>query len=173
MAGWWIMFAQLSVGFPLRAAALGGPRTVTLAVIVNAIFGLAAMPLVARALRHHRPGAALRIGLGLGAAGFTITGLVPDVPALLVGVAVYSIGETFVLVAKDIAVADRAGAGRVAGYFGLASLPWLLGGTAGNYLGAAVLDSTTRSVSWIALGALGAILSLVIAPLVPASDPSG
>jgi len=52
------MFAQLSVGFPLRAAAVGGPRTVTLAVIVNAAFGLGAMPWSATRFADASPGQA-------------------------------------------------------------------------------------------------------------------
>jgi len=77
MTGWWVMFAQLSVGFPLRAAAVGGPRTVTLAVIVNAAFGLGAMPLVGYTLRRCKPGSGLRIGLALAAVGFALTGNSP------------------------------------------------------------------------------------------------
>ncbi len=171
MTGWWVMFAQLSVGFPLRAAAVGGPRTVTLAVIVNAAFGLGAMPLVGYTIRRCTPGSGLRIGLALAAVGFALTGIVPDVVALLVGVAVYSVGETFVLVAKDVVVAERATPSRVAGYFGLASLPWLLGGTAGNYFGAALLGTNTVDAGWIALAAFGATLALVITRLIPGAGP--
>ncbi len=75
------------------------------------------------------------------------------------------------MVAKDVVVAERATPGRVAGYFGLASLPWLLGGTAGNYFGAALLGTNTVHAGWIALAAFGATLALVITRLVPAAGP--
>ncbi len=80
-------------------------------------------------------------------------------------------GETFVLVAKDVVVAERATPSRVAGYFGLASLAWLLGGTAGNYIGAALLGTNTVDAGWIALAAFGATLALVITRLIPAAGP--
>lgn len=127
---WYVLFAQLTVGFPLRAAAVGTSATITAIFLVNAVLGLASVPLANHLLHRHGAARGLRAGLLLAAAGFTITGTSPTVFAVIAGMAVYSIGETLVLIARDTTIASYARHGRPAAYFGLASLPWLLGGWA-------------------------------------------
>jgi MFS transporter, DHA1 family, multidrug resistance protein len=168
---WWFAFAQLTAGLPLRGDSLGGSQLASIVAGVNGLTGAASLLLVRTVLPRSNPANTAALGLLLVGAGFAVTAI-PHPTGLLTGVAVYSLGETFTLVSLDVVTVTHAGPARAGAYFGLAYLPWLIGGTMGNYTGAAVLGSSATT-PWLAIAGLTSVAAFVLRAAVPAARHAG
>ena len=69
-------------------------------------------------------------------------------------VAVFSIAETLIMPAIDTYISKIAPPGREANYFGIANIPWIIGATIGNMVGAHLLESSNPTTPWILMSVL-------------------
>ena len=97
--------------------------------------------------------------LGLGAVGF-----VSGTAALLVAVAVFSVGVVLVRPNEQTVAAGLANPAALGSYFGVASLSLAIGGGAGNYAGGLLYDLGRELgqpvLPWLVFAAVGLVSAL-------------
>ncbi len=156
----WILYAQLTLSLPLIAYRLGHMQAAVSALfVVNGLSGAVLMIWLRRAFATQRPLALVRAGLLLVGVGRALVPVVPAMAWLLACVVVYTLGETLVFPASDMAVAaySESAPADAGAFFGLFSLSWALGGTVGNYLGAWLMARGGPVWPWLIYGGIAAL----------------
>ena len=156
-----ILFAQLQVSLPLEALRRGHSNSLVSAVfLVNGIAGLLLMLGLARIFRQQHPLRLVRYGVFCTGLGFALIALSSAPFWLLVCVAIYTLGETLVLPAQDMLVAEFSAenAHRDSGaFFGIFMVTGAIGGTIGNYLGTTLMQEGGTIFPWVIYGAIGVV----------------
>ena len=147
---WWVVYSQLFVSFPVRAAQLGGGEEwASVLFIANGLAGLTVIFFVMRLLRRVQPAKLLVAGFLIAAVGFGAVPLLPSVWGLVVCVVIYSVAETFMLPSGEVQVAAYAGEGNGASFFGVYAGAWAAGGSIGNYLGSWLIFQESGATPWL------------------------
>lgn len=151
----WAVLAQLFAAFPLLAARFGGtPAWANSILFVNGLTGIAALALVGAWIARGRVLLVLYIGLGLAFATIAGTAIVPTLAGLLLIVALFSVGESFVMVASDVLTAQHADGHSTALYFGCLNASVGVGAALGGYAGS-VASGAGSGTGLVVLGACG------------------
>ena len=155
---WWIVYSQLFISFPVRAAQLGGGQEwASTLFIANGLIGLVVIFLVMRLLRHVQPAKLLIWGFLIAALGFAAVPLLPSVWWLIVCVVIYTVAETLMLPSGEVQVAAYAGEESGASFFGVYEGAWAAGGSIGNYLGSWLILQESGAAPWL----IFAVIALV------------
>lgn len=144
MVLFWIDFSQLTVSIPLRAFHVTDSQSLVGTInITNGIVGMVTAFLVKNLFDR----VALKLWLALGflvqAIAFFLIPLSRSVVWMLFCVLVYTIGETVILPASDLAITEFAKSGETGLYFGVSQLSWAIGGSIGNFLGVTVAQKSS------------------------------
>jgi len=147
---WWLVYAQLFVSFPLRAAQLSSNEASSSTLfIVNGVTGLMVIWGVMWLGNHVQSQHLIRSAYLIAMLAYAAVPLVSALWWLLVCVAVYTVAETLMLPSLEIAVAEYADGDASATYFGVFDVSWALGGSLGNYLGSFLILSEFTAVPWL------------------------
>ncbi len=185
--GYWFMWVQLTISLPLKAEALSGDKgSVGLIYLVNSLVTIALqVPIVSGLERRLRPMPALAFGVALMASGLASIALAQALPAMLVSVSIFALGNLIALANQNTVVAHLARPEARGSYFGVSAMALAVGGGLGNFLGSALYgESVARgapALPWLVIGGvgLGAALGLwlldrlVISRLSQAAADSG
>ena len=162
---WWFLFSQLYVLLPLafskRVSSEGGELVIYL---VNGVVGVFLTLLLLKKLSSASPLKLMVFGHLILACAYLIPIINNSVSVFLLMVLVFSVGETLVMPAIDNFIAKIAPAGREANYFGIANLPWIIGGAAGNMVGGTLYEFADGLTPWIFMSVIavsGALMSLL------------
>jgi len=151
---WWVVYAQLFVSFPLRAAELGGDAAAASAVfLANGATGLVVIWGVMWLGSRVRPFRIIRGGYLVAALAMAAVPLLPELWWLLVCVCLYTVAETMMLPSMEIAVAEHTDAETNATYYGVFGASWAVGGSLGNYLGSWLILGGAQMAPWLVYGA--------------------
>ena len=153
VAGGWVLFSQLYLVVPLRAADVL-PSTVGIGSVYSVaavVMVVTMLPLAGAADRWLRPETALALGtLGLGA-GLLLLGVWPSVSGLVAGVVVFTLGQALFQPIMNSTVSSFAREDSIASYFGVHGLALALGGILGGVGGGLLYGVAERGTSlWLA-----------------------
>lgn len=155
----WAVFAQLFAAFPLLAARLGdAPAWANSILVINGLAGIVALACLGPWVARDRTLRILGIGLLLAFASIAGTAMVGELWVLLAFVAVFSVGESFVMLAGQILTARHAEGRSATAYFGAFKASAGVGAGLGAYVGV-ITAGDEGGTGFITLGAIG-ILSL-------------
>lgn len=140
LMGYWFMWVQLTISLPLAARALAGTAdAVSWLYALNAGMSvLLQYPIVRLAERWLRPLPVLMLGIVLMALGLGSVACASTIGALLVSVALFSLGALLAAPGQQTVAADLANPAALGSYFGVSALALALGGGIGNYAGGAL-----------------------------------
>nr|WP_246351496.1 MFS transporter [Deinobacterium chartae] len=163
LTGYWFMWVQLSLSFPLAAKELSGAASaVSLVFAVNS--GLALLlqvPVTRVAERFLRPLQSLCLGMLLMSAGLGGVALSHSLAALVACVVLFSLGALLASPSQQTLTADLAKPEAMGAFFGVAALSLAVGGSLGNYAGGALHDLGSRSglpaLPWLASALIGVV----------------
>ncbi|MFO7289382.1 MAG: MFS transporter [Bacillota bacterium] len=158
MSLYWIMYAQLTMAFPLQMFHLTrDSRWSGLIILTNGLFALLFMFLVRRRLEQTGSLERIRIGFAITAAGLAAVPLQASTAAwVILCVLLFTIGETFALPGMDIAVAEFSRSRDTAAHYGVFELSFALGGSLGSYMGAVWMERWGETAwPWILLSLPG------------------
>lgn len=152
LLGFWFMWVQQSISFPLAAQAVGGGAdTVGLIYAVNAGMSiLLQYPLLRLAARRLQPLSILVIGVAIMSVGMGTIALAGNVAALLLCVVLYSAGALLASPSQQTVAANLANPASFGSYFGVNSLALAIGGGLGN-LSAGILYDVGKAIAFPAL----------------------
>jgi DHA1 family multidrug resistance protein-like MFS transporter len=151
VAGLWFLLSQLYLLVPFRAAqVLPGPAATGLLYSGAAVLMvLVTIPLTGAVSARLTAGRTLAVGtLALGV-GIAVMGAGGTVAGLVVGLAVFTLGQVVTLPTMSAVVASRAPDGAVASYFGVQGVAHAIGATIGS-AGGGVLYAYAVSGGWAA-----------------------
>jgi len=161
LMGYWFMWVQLSISLPLKAEALSGLKS-SLGDLytVNALVTIVLqVPIVRWIERRFRPMPALTIGVAIMALGLGCIGVAPDLPIMLVCIAVFSVGNLIALTNQNTVIANLARPEARGSYFGVSAMGLAMGGSLGNVLGSALYGESVRlatpAMPWLAIMFVG------------------
>lgn len=155
---WWFLFSQLYVLLPLAfSKKINGEGNELSIYLINGVVGILLTLLLLRKINSHSPIKIMVVGHLVLAFSYIIPIVSSSMLSFLIMVVVFSIAETLIMPSIDTFVAQIAPSGREANYFGIANIPWIIGATAGNISGAALLESSNPSTPWIVLSTLAII----------------
>jgi len=133
----WIMFAQLNISFPLKAYALTNNKELVSSIfIANGVTGLLFMFFLRGLFIKLNPIILVKIGVLIMGTAIAMIPFVPSIYWLLCCVCLYTLGETMVLPAGEMAVAQFSTNKPAGLFFGMFQTSWAIGGSIGNYFGA-------------------------------------
>ena len=159
--GYWFMWVQLTISLPLKAEALSGDKgSVGVLYLVNSLITIVLqVPLVRWVERRFEPMAALVCGVAVMALGIGSIALAATFPAMLVSIAVFSLGNLIALANQNTVVASLAQPEARGSYFGVSAVALAFGGGLGNFLGSVLYgESVAReapALPWLAICAVG------------------
>jgi DHA1 family multidrug resistance protein-like MFS transporter len=156
LMGYWFMWVQLSISLPLIAVAVGGTSdAVSWVYMLNAGMSvLLQYPLLRLAERWLRPLPILIVGVLLMAAGLGSVALVRAAPALLLCVALFSVGALLASPSQQTVTAAFANPAAFGSYFGVNALALALGGGLGGK------DLGLPALPWLIVCAAGLVAGL-------------
>ena len=163
LMGYWFMWVQLSLSVPLKATALSGDEgSVGIVYAVNTVITVALqVPLIRFLRKRLQPLPALVIGLGIMSLAMSSIAATQTFFALLVCIAVFSIGNLISTANQSTVIAGMALPEARGSYFGMSALALALGGSAGNLIGSALYGASTANdtpaVPWLIIGGVGAL----------------
>jgi MFS transporter, DHA1 family, multidrug resistance protein len=163
LMGYWFMWVQLTLSVPLKATALSGDESsVGVIYAVNAVITIALqVPLIQFLGERLRPLPALVIGLGIMSLAMGSIAVTQTFLALLVCIAVFSIGNLIATANQSTVIAGMAQPDARGSYFGVSAIALAVGGSAGNLIGSALYGASTTNghpaVPWIIIGGVGAL----------------
>lgn len=163
LMGYWFMWVQLTLSVPLKATALSGDEgSVGVVYAVNAILTIALqVPLIRFLEKRARPLPALVIGLGIMSLAMGSIALTQTFAALLLCIAVFSIGNLISTANQSTVIAGMAQPEARGSYFGVSAIALAVGGSLGNLIGSALYGASTTNgmpaVPWLIIGGVGAI----------------
>lgn len=151
----WAVFAQLFAAFPLLAASLGDePAWANAILIVNGLAGIVALACLGPWIESDRTLRILCLGLVLAFATIAGTAMVNELWVLLAIVAIFSIGESFVMLAGHILTARHAEGRSATAYFGAFKASAGVGAALGAYVGVVSAD-VQGGTGFLVLGTIG------------------
>ena len=159
--GYWFMWVQLTISLPLKAEALtGGTSSVGLIFLVNALITIFLQYPIVRWLEHRLiPMVALGLGVAVMALGLGSLALVQAFPAMLISIAIFSIGNLVALANQSTVIAHLARPEARGSYFGVSAVALALGGGLGNFLGSVLYGASIAqgapALPWLVMGAVG------------------
>lgn len=154
----WAVFAQLFAAFPLLAARFGNaPAWANSILVVNGLAGVAALACLGPLVARGQTLLVLIFGLILSFASIAGAASVGGLWGLLLIVALFSVGESCVMLAGQIFTARHAEGRSATVYFGAFKASAGVGAGIGSYLG--VLTTDGHAGGFLVLAAIG-ILSL-------------
>jgi DHA1 family multidrug resistance protein-like MFS transporter len=161
LMGYWFMWVQLTISLPLKAEALSGDKgSVGVIYLVNSLVTIFLQyPLIRWLERRLDPRPALVLGVAVMAAGVGSIALVQTFPAMLVSIAVFSIGNLIALANQNTVIAYLAHPDARGSYFGVSALALAFGGGLGNFLGSLLYGASTTwetpAMPWAVIGSVG------------------
>ena len=135
----------------------------TIAALVGVLVQL---PLVAYLSRHLKTYTIMAITAAVYTAGLTVMGFAPSILWLYIGSAIFALGGAVYMPVKSATVAEFAGRGKVAGYYGFQGLVGALINVAANVIGGALYDVARGRTGlvfylpWIAFAGVGIAVTL-------------
>ncbi|WP_227421949.1 MFS transporter [Pacificispira spongiicola] len=155
---WWIVYAQLFVGFPVMAVQITGQESAAnLVFITNGATGLIFVAVSLFAFRWISAPAMTTLSYMLLVSAYLMPLLGSGLVWFLAVVFVYTIAETLILPSLETITAALAPDGSQSTYFGALGLVWGVGSAVGSYVGSwLVLDVRTSSVIWVIYAAIAA-----------------
>ncbi|BDU74689.1 MFS transporter [Mesoterricola silvestris] len=168
MSLFFMVFAQLYYSFPIEFFRRGHSESMAASIFVlNGTIGLTAMFVLRGVMERHAPLALVRWGALLVAAGMAMVPLGASLPWMLFCVALFSLGETLVLPASDMHIAETAWVHAKGTYFGAFEISMAMGGTLGNFAGTALMANSSRTyLPWSVYAGLGLLLAVVLSWLI-------
>lgn len=166
LMGYWFMWVQLTLSVPLKATALSGDESsVGIIYAVNAAITIALqVPLIRFLGQRLQPMPALVIGLGIMSLAMGSIALTPTFAALLVCIAIFSIGNLIATANQSTVIAGMAQPDARGSYFGMSAIALAVGGGLGNLIGSALYGASTTNghpaVPWLIIGSVGALSTL-------------
>ncbi|MFC4767712.1 MDR family MFS transporter [Effusibacillus consociatus] len=179
----WALYAQFTFSIPLRATEiLPNPKSVGLLWSITSIMIIFLQAPITRytSVRWH-PLLILASGTVLMGAGLGSVMWATQFSHLVLSIAVFTLGEMFVMPTVDTVVSQLAKPQLIGTYFGIASLVWGMGEALGN-MGGGQLMGFARSwdaptLPWAVFAVTGAVLGFILVGLrkwphlsVPLSD---
>ena len=152
---WWFLFSQLYVLLPLAFSKKTSSEGDELIIyLVNGLVRISLTLLLLRRIKGFSPLALIIVGHCVLTASYLIPLTNSSTAFFLIMVAVFSIAETLIMPAIDTYISKIAPPGREANYFGIANIPWIIGATIGNMVGAHLLESSNPTTPWILMSVL-------------------
>ncbi|RBH58879.1 MULTISPECIES: MFS transporter [Pseudomonas] len=154
----WAVYTQIYVFIPLTfAQGASGYNGVRPFYIANALFGVLTALLGMRWFQRARWQSLMSIGHLALLACFALAALIflgewnsQQSLLILVGIAlVFTFGESLILPASNIALAELTTESNAGSYFGASAVSWAIGGALGNYLGSMGARWTPISMGWL------------------------
>lgn len=164
MASFWVLFTQLSVAFPLAAAAIGGEAAAGHVWLTNGASCFVAMFALRPLFRRLHPRMLIRLGLLVMASGMALMPFGPPSLAWTLGcVVICAIGETMILPAVDLMLGEYSDRSGLRGsYYGVYELSFALGGAIGSFLGSTLILAHNGPHLWAILAAIGVLGALTL-----------
>ncbi len=150
VGGGWVLFAQLYLAVPLRAADVL-PGTVGLGAVYSVaaiVLVVTMLPLTGAADRRLRPEVAIGLGTVALGGGLFVLGVWESLTGLVVGVVIFTLGQTLFQPIMNSTVSSFAPEGSMASYFGVHGLALAAGGVLGGLGGGALYGLAERAGSW-------------------------
>jgi len=154
----WTVYTQIYVFIPLTfAQGVSGYNGVRPFYIANALFGVLTALLGMRWFQRTRWQSLMSIGHLALLACFALAALIflrewnsQQSLVILVAIAlVFTFGESLILPASNIALAELTTESNAGSYFGASAVSWAIGGALGNYLGSMGARWTPISMGWL------------------------
>lgn len=160
----WFMYAQLTVSLPLRMLSITNNESfVSLVITTNALTGLLLMFFLKKFYEKHRSIDIVKVGVLMMGASLIMVSLYKNPIWMVLSVIVFTIGETLVLPASDITVAEFSKSQFTASYFGFFQLSFAIGSVLGSYSGAWFMDKMKDNMlPWLLFGLAGLIGSFLL-----------
>ncbi|HLF25761.1 MAG TPA: MFS transporter [Anaerolineae bacterium] len=161
LMGYWFMWVQLTISLPLKGEALSGDKSsLGLIYLVNALITICLQIPIVRWFEHRlSPMLAMTLGMTVMAVGLGSIAVAPAFPAMLVSVAVFSVGNLIALTNQNAVIASLARPEARGSYFGVSAVGLAFGGGLGNFLGSVLYgESLARGLPmlpWLIIGAVG------------------
>lgn len=161
MMGFWFMWVQLSIAFPLEMKALtGDSSSVAMLYTVNAVIAIVLqVPVIRLAQRFLEPLPALILGMVLMAAGLGSVVWVDSVWQLYTSMFFYSLGTVLVVPNAQTVAANMTNPAARGAYFGVNSLALAIGGGIGQIAGGSMVDLASEmqlpALPWVVSATVG------------------
>ncbi|HWV22739.1 MAG TPA: MFS transporter [Thermomicrobiales bacterium] len=165
LAGYWFATTQFGLTILLAATDVAGTDSaVSWIYLVQASITVGLGYFLPRWLeRWMTPLQLIIAGTAMIAAGLLAVGLAGNIIAILVAVAVFSLGAVLARPGQETVTANLADPAARGTYFGVAALSLAVGGGLGNYLGGVIYDfgtATTPVLPWVVYAAVAAATAL-------------
>ncbi|MDP9355689.1 MAG: MFS transporter [Chloroflexota bacterium] len=163
LMGYYFMWAQLVISFPLAATEIAGtPDAVSWVYGLNAGMAIVLQyPLLRLAERWLRPLPILILGIGIMALGLAGVALTSTIAGLLLCVAAFSIGSLLASPSQQTVTASLANPAALGSYFGVGALSIAIGGGLGNYAGGLLYGFGERmeapALPWLVFSFVGIV----------------
>lgn len=157
---WWFMLQQLFAAFPLHFENLAGEQSVPFLFAVNALVGIAFMPISMLVMEKISPAVSMVLCYGLLAVLYAAMPFIHGASAFLGFIVLFSMLEIVITPAIEVCATKLADKGSEAAYLGIVSLCWAIGGGAGYYAGTPVMADSPQAY-WILMA--GTALAGIIA----------
>ncbi|VWB49856.1 MFS transporter [Burkholderia lata] len=154
----WTVYTQIYVFIPLTFSnGASGYNGVRPFYITNALVGIATASLGMGWFQRTTWRSMMTIGHAAMCCCFAIAALLFDQGwgagaslVILIAVAiVFTFGESLILPASNIALADLTTDGNAGSYFGASAISWAIGGMLGNFIGSAAAGWTVHTLGWV------------------------
>lgn len=161
MMGFWFMWVQLSIAFPLEMKALtGDSSSVAMLYTVNAVIAIVLqVPVIRLAQRFLEPLPALILGMVLMAIGLGSVVWVDNVWQLYTSMFFYSLGTVLVVPNAQTVAANMTNPAARGAYFGVNSLALAIGGGIGQIAGGSMVDLASEmqlpALPWVVSATVG------------------
>ncbi|WP_078544486.1 MFS transporter [Litchfieldia alkalitelluris] len=162
----WILYAQLSLALPLRAAAiLPEPKNVALIWTINSFIVILSQTLITKKIidRVH-PLTALSIGVLFISGGIASLFFATSFSLLVMSGAIFVLGEMLILPTIDSTISQLSTSQLIGVFFALSNVVSGLGEAGGKSIGGRLLglNGGESSIPWMVYGISGVILFLIV-----------
>ncbi|MCZ8214773.1 MAG: MFS transporter, partial [Cyclobacteriaceae bacterium] len=164
-SGFWIIFWQIFLLLPFYATDVLKYEQFEFLEAVDAIFIIVFSPLLAIILKKWKAFTAMTVGFLLASIAWIIIGAIPTVLAVIIGVALFALGESTQAPRFYEYVSKLAPSNQVGTYMGFAFLPVALGSVGAGYLADWLrlnYMTTNPAAMWYILSAVGFLSTLLM-----------
>lgn len=169
LMGYYFLWVQITIALPLRAQAVSGTSdAVSWIYLINATMSIVFQyPLLRLVERRMRPMQILILGVVLMSIGLGSVALAATVPALLLSVALFSMGGLLATPTQQTLLANLANPAALGSYFGASALALAFGGGIGNFSGGLLYGFGQQlgmpALPWLIFAGVGAATALGLA----------
>lgn len=163
---------QRDLTIPVKLATINPGYSVGFMYTLAAIIGVAAqLPMVSFFKRHFESYTIYGIASFLYTAGLCTLGFARNIPMLYIGCIVFGLGQSLYMPVKAAQVAEFAGRGKVAGYYGFQGLVGVLVSLLGNTVGGILYDYAGSQsgalfyLPWVVFAIVGGLVVLMFVHL--------